>query len=82
MRYKGVAQVTSRRARKGFQLRFNPDFHWFNTFYKGLDYIQLQDGSNITIENRDDASGYRLDTLATHKQYSSPVVVGDEIWTT
>ena len=26
-RYKGVAKVTSRRARKGFQLRYNPDNH-------------------------------------------------------
>ncbi len=36
----------------------------------------------MTIVNRDDASGYRLDTLVTHKQYSSPVVLGDEILTT
>ena len=27
-RYRGLAQVTTRRARKGFQLRYNPDFHW------------------------------------------------------
>ena len=26
-RYKGVAQVTSRRARKGFMLKYNPDSH-------------------------------------------------------
>ena len=32
--------------------------------------------------NRDDASGYRLDTLTTHHQYSSPVVQGKEILTT
>ena len=82
IRYKGVAQVTSRRARKGFQLRYNPDFHWSNAFYRGLDYIQLKDGSNITVVNRDDASGFHLDTLATHRQYTSPVVAGSEILTT
>ena len=59
VRYKGVAQVTSRRAQKGFQLRYNPDFHWSNVLYRGLDYIQLKDGSNTTIVNRDDASGFR-----------------------
>ena len=80
--YKGVAQVTSRRARKGFQLRYNPHFHWSNALYRGLDYIQLKDGSNTTIVNRDDASGFRSDTLATHRQYSSPVVAGSEVLTT
>ena len=55
--------MTSRRARKGFQLRYNPDFHWSNALYRGLDYIQLEDGSDITIVNRDDASGFQLDTL-------------------
>lgn len=27
-RYKRVAQIVSRRARKGFSLRYNPDSHW------------------------------------------------------
>ena len=27
-RYRSLAQVTTRRARKGFNLRFNPDKHW------------------------------------------------------
>ena len=27
-RYKGVAKVNSRRARKGFQLKYNPESHW------------------------------------------------------
>jgi len=27
-RYKGLAHVTCRRARKGFQLKYNPDSHW------------------------------------------------------
>ena len=32
--------------------------------------------------NRDDASGFRLDTLSTNKQYASPVVQNKEILTT
>ena len=71
-RYKGVAKVTTRRARKGFQLRYNPDFHWSNALYRGLDYIQHTDGMEIINVNRDDASGFRLDTPTTHKQYPSP----------
>ena len=34
-----------------------------------LDKIQLEDGRNKTISNRDDAAGYRLDTTYTHKQH-------------
>lgn len=45
--YKSVAKVMTRRARKGFQLRYNPDFHWSNALYQGLDYVQYTDGSNI-----------------------------------
>ena len=82
LRYKGIAQVTSRRARKGFQLRYNPDFHWSNALYRRLDYIQLEDSSDITVVDRDDASGFRLDTFATHRQYTSPVVAGSEVLTT
>ncbi len=33
-RYKGVAKVTTRRARKGFTLRYNPDSHWSNSMTK------------------------------------------------
>ena len=36
----------------------------------------------MTILNRDDAAGFRLDTLTTHHQYSNPVVQGKEILTT
>lgn len=61
-RYHGVAQVTCRRARKGFQLKYNPDAHWSAAFYRGLSSIQYQDGRNIVNLNRDDASGFRLDT--------------------
>ena len=66
--YKGVAHITCRRARKGFSLRFNPDAHWSCSLYKGLDKIQLQDGTDKCVLNRDDAAGFRLDTTYTHKQ--------------
>ncbi|XP_041459979.1 uncharacterized protein LOC121411367 [Lytechinus variegatus] len=70
-RYKGVAQITSRRARKGWNIRLNPDSHWSNTLYRDLDTLQLQDGRNKLVLNRDDAAGFRLDTTYTHKQYKS-----------
>ena len=44
--------------------------------------IQYRDGTNICNLNRDDASGFRLDTLATHSQYSQPVVDGNPVLTT
>ena len=72
--YRGIAQVTCRRARKGFQLKYNPDSHWSAAFYRGLSKIQYEDGSNIVNVNRDDASGFRLDTMATHKLHKTPVV--------
>ena len=31
--YRGVAQVTSRRSRKGFEVKYNPDHHWSSAFY-------------------------------------------------
>ncbi len=76
--YRGIAHVTSRRARKGFTLRYNPDSHWSAALYRTLNLIQYTDGSNITNINRDDASGFRLDTLFTHSQYTTPVVKGHE----
>ena len=72
--YKGLAQVTTRRARKGFTLKLNPDKHWSSAFYRGLNWLQYTDGQDIFNINRDDASGFRLDTLATHCQHSTPVV--------
>ena len=39
-----------------------------------MNWLQYHDGHNILNVNRDDASGYRLDTLATHNQYATPVV--------
>ena len=58
--YRGAAKVTCRRARKGFKLRYNPDSHWGAALYKGLNFIQLTDGSDITNINRDDVSGYPI----------------------
>ena len=68
-RYWGVAGLKSRRARKGFNVRLNIDAHWSCAFYKCLDYVQLKDGRNKFILNRDDAAGFRLDTTYTHKQH-------------
>ena len=82
LRYKGVARVTTRRARRGFQIKYNPDCHWSCALYRGLDYIQFTDGKDILNVNRDDASGFRLDTLVTHKQYATPAVQGCDILTT
>ena len=62
-RYKGVARVTSRRARKGFTLRYNPDAHWSTAFYRSLN-LQFSDGKDTTNINRDDAAGFRLDTYS------------------
>ena len=81
-RYHGVAQVTCRCARKGFQLKYNPDAHWSAAYYRGLNSIQYQGGRNIVNLNRDDASGFRLDTLSTHRLHRTPVVKGKEIVTT
>ena len=41
-RYKGVAAITCRRARKGFNVKLNPDSHWSYSFYKELDILQLK----------------------------------------
>ena len=75
-RYKGVARVTSRRARKGFQLKFNPDAHWSSALYRGLNHFQYKDGARIINVNRDDASGFRLDTMTTHRLQRTPAVQG------
>ena len=81
-RYKSVAKVTSRRARKGFNLKFNPDKHWSGAFYKGLNKLQYTDGADMVNINRDDATGFRLDTLTTCKQYSTPAIQGSEVLST
>ena len=68
-RYRGLARVTCRRARKGFATRYNPDQHWSAAFYRGLDALQLKDGTDILTINRDDQVGFRLDILATHSKH-------------
>ena len=82
LRYKGAAQVTTRRARRGFALRFNPDKHWSSALYRGLNYLQYADGQDILNVNRDDAAGFRLDTMTTNKHYATPAVVGEDVHTT
>ena len=67
----GVAKVTTRQAWKGFTLKFNPDSHWL----AALNWLQFTDGSDIININRDDASGFRSDTMVTHSQHASPMVV-------
>ena len=80
--YMGIAKVTSRRARKGFNLKFNPDDHWSAAFYTRLNKFQYVDGRDMININRDDSTGLRLDTLATCKQYATPIVQGKEVLTT
>jgi hypothetical protein len=81
-RYRGVAKITSRRARRGFQLKYNPDSHWSAAMYRTLNVLQYTDGVNIININRDDAAGFRLDTMATHRLHQTPVVRGKETLTT
>ena len=50
--------------------------------YRSLSHLQYMDGSNIVNINRDDASGFRLDTLTTHRLHKSPVVHNQPILTT
>lgn len=74
--------MTSRRARKGFPLKFNPDSHWSCVFYRTLGSLQYRDGHSILNINRDDASGFRLDTMTTHRLNRTPMVKGKEATTT
>ena len=76
-RYKAVANLISRRARKGFTLRFNPDRHWSAALYRGLDALQLKDGTDILNINRDDQAGFPLDTLSTHSKHAT-LCIGEE----
>ena len=46
-RYQGLAKVTTRRAWKGFNLKYNPDSHWSAALYKGFNDVQYVDGRNI-----------------------------------
>ena len=76
----GIAQVTCRRARKGFCMRYNP--HWSSALYRGLNHLQLTDGRGHVVINRDDAAGFRLDTMATHRLQRTPCVGGKQALTT
>jgi len=80
--YNGVTKVITRRARKGYELKYNPDKHWSSTLYQNLNLIEYTDGSDICNINRDDASGFWLDTLTTHCKHSTPVVSGHDTLTT
>lgn len=66
-RYKGVAKVTRRRACKGFTVQLNPDAHRSCALYKGLHILQLKDGSNKMVLNRDDQPRFHQDTTYDHK---------------
>ena len=81
-RYKGVANVIQRRARKGFNLKYNPDQHWSSAFYGALNELQHKDGKNIVNLGRDDQAGFRLDTMATHKLHSTLGIKGNQPLTT
>ena len=59
-------------------VNYSSDEHWSWAFYRGLNELQYADGIDMVNMNRDDATGFRLDTLATCKQYSTPVVRGQE----
>ena len=80
-RYKGVAKVTCRRARKGFNLKFNPDAHYSCAMYKILDKLQLTDGHDKLLLNRDDQAGFRLDTTYTHCQHKGLYSEAQEVTT-
>ena len=82
IRYQGVAKVVHKRARKGFNIRFNPDQHWSAAFYSALNNIQYTDGTNIMNLGRDDQAGFRLDTMATHKSHATLCISGKESLTT
>ena len=68
-RYKVVANITFRKARKGFNLKKNPDDHYSRSLYRNLDVIQQR--TDHFLLGRDDQAGFRLDTTYTHKQYGS-----------
>ncbi len=81
-RYKGVANVIQKWARKGFNVKYNPDAYWSNALYSSLDALQYHDGSNIVNIGRDDQAGFRLDTMASHRLHGTLCVKGHESLTT
>ena len=79
-RYKGVANIKYQRARKGFNLKFNPDAKWSRSLYKCLDKLQI-DGKQMLLLNRDDQAGFRLDSTFTHNNTPSLNVSGPTLTT-
>ena len=77
VRYKSAANIVSKRARKGFDIKINPDEKWSNSLYKSLDSLQKTDHSNALYINRDDAAGFRLDTLATAGKFATLMLRDD-----
>ena len=65
-RYKSVANVKYQRARKCFNVKYNPDYKWSRSLYKLLNQLQI-DGKHTLLLNRDDQAGFRLDSTYTHK---------------
>ena len=60
-RYKGIAKVQQKRARKGFNMKFNPDEHWSAASYSALNDLQFHDGKTVLNLGRDDQVGFRVD---------------------
>lgn len=81
-RYKAVAKVIQKRARKGFNMKYNPDTHWSNALYSSLDALHYQDGSNIVNLGRDDQAGFRLDTMTSYRFHGTICIKGKESLTT
>jgi len=46
--YRGVAKVTTRRARKGFELRYNPDKHWSSSLYRVGRFMAAEQVATLT----------------------------------
>ena len=80
--YFGAAKIVSKRARKGFSIKLNVDAHWSCALYKGLNFLQLNDGRDKIVLNRDDAAGFRLDSTFTHKQHKVLAEAGNPELTT
>ena len=75
-RYKGL---TNKKGKVSYGIIQTPTgvLHYI---YRGLQYIEMTDGTSIINVYCDDASGFRLSTL--NKQYSSKTVIGSDILTT
>ena len=60
----------------------NPDGHWNNAVYRVLDKLQLKDGLDKVVLNRDDAAGFRLDTTYRHRQHKGVQLANEPDLTT